>query len=302
MAAISPNFYKTILDNLYDGVYFVDRNRKITYWNKGAERITGFTDAEVIGTHCWDNILQHINDDGINLCETECPLAKTIKDGRAREAEVYLHHKKGHRLPVSVRIAPIRDTKRKIIGGVEVFTDLSAKLEERDKIKELQKMALFDPLTGIGNRRYLEINLSSRLSELKRYGWSFGVMFLDIDHFKKINDTYGHFAGDEVLKMVAKTVSHNLRSFDIIGRWGGDEFLALVVNIDDMNLSLIANKVRVLTENSSLTYGQDNIQVTLSIGATLGKRGDTVNTLLKRADRLLYKSKVTGHNKVTMKV
>ena len=110
-----------ILDNIYGGVYYVDQNRKIRYWNKEAEKITGFSKAEVIGKHCYDNILQHVDDQGTNLCHNGCPLHATMEDGKKREANVYLHHKDGQRIPVTIRTVPLKDEKNEIVGAVELF-------------------------------------------------------------------------------------------------------------------------------------------------------------------------------------
>src|SRR5512142_1670458 len=116
------DFYKDIIDNLYDGVYFVDRDRVITYWNKGAERITGYKAAQVIGRACRDNVLNHVTADGTELCDAECPLAACMWDGKVREADVFLHHADGHRVPVLGRAAPLRDEAGNITGAVETFS------------------------------------------------------------------------------------------------------------------------------------------------------------------------------------
>lgn len=294
------DFHKSLLDSLYDGIYFVDRDRKITYWNKGAERLTGYKASEVVGMHCSDNVLMHINEQGISLCEERCPAAETMADGRPREAELYLHHKEGYRVPVLIRLAPIQDPNGQTIGAVEIFSDNSSKVAIVQRIEELQKIALFDPLTELGNRRYAEMNLTARFDEMRRYGWPFGVLFMDIDHFKAVNDVHGHDIGDEVLKMVAKTLLNNVRSFDTVNRWGGEEFIGIIVNIQEDQLYAIANKLRLLVEQSSLSVGSDIIRVTISIGATLAQANEGGDTLLKRADQLMYHSKTAGRNRVSM--
>ena len=298
--AIKTDLYKSILDNLSEGVYFVDRERRISYWNKGAERITGHRSNEVVGSFCRDNILNHVDGHGVELCRELCPLAKAMLEGTNQEAEVYLKHKDGHRVPVSVRGVPFRDSKGAIVGAVEIFSDISVKDRLTQRLEELRKMALLDPLTGMGNRRFVETGLNSRLNELQRYSWKFGLLFIDIDHFKKVNDSYGHETGDLVLKMVAGTLVHNARSFDLIGRWGGEEFVAIIVNVTGEELFRIAQKYLVLVRESSLLAGKDRISVTISIGATLARPDDSPETLLKRADQLMYQSKLSGRNCVTM--
>jgi diguanylate cyclase (GGDEF)-like protein len=170
----------------------------------------------------------------------------------------------------------------------------------QQQIKELKKLAYIDVLTGIPNRRYTEISLHARYSEMKRFGLSFGILMMDIDHFKKVNDTYGHDVGDEVLKMVAKTLADNARPYDIVGRWGGEEFMSIVVNITKKELFVIADRLRILVEQSMLTNHTNIIRVSISIGATMAQPTDTVAKLLKRADKLMYQCKACNRNCVTM--
>jgi len=302
--AANNNFYKAILDNLHEGVYFTDRKRCITYWNHSAERITGYSAEEVVGSACYDNLLMHVNDEGLQLCGGHCPLMATMHDGQVRSAEVFLHHKNGHRVPVTVRASPIRDDRGRMIGAVETFIDNFPRLAALQKIERLQKEALLDPLTGLGNRRYTDITLQNSLEELHQHHLPFGVLFIDIDHFKQINDICGHEWGDRVLKMVACTLAGALNSYDFLGRWGGEEFVAILANASEERLLSCAEKLRVLVERSHLDYPglaeeASFLRVTVSIGATLAQKGDTQCDLLRRADCLMYQSKGAGRNRVT---
>jgi diguanylate cyclase (GGDEF)-like protein/PAS domain S-box-containing protein len=290
-----------LIDNLYDGVYFLDCDRKITYWNKGAERIAGYRSNEVIGTRCCDNILVHVNKDGVNLCGGECPVVKILDGGTTLvEADVFLHHKDGYRVPVLVRIVPIRDESGEIIGGVEIFRDNSEKTVATDIIEDLKKQVFIDLLTGMPNRRYMEKIIFDKLHELERYDWPFALIFIDIDFFKEINDLYGHDIGDLTLQMVANSLTHCSRSFDTFGRWGGDEFVGVIANIDPERLQMIAERSRTMIENSILTESPETIRVTISIGATLARTDDTLESLLKRADGMMYLSKLAGRNCLTL--
>ncbi|MFC1576870.1 diguanylate cyclase [Candidatus Omnitrophota bacterium] len=298
---ITCSIYQDILFNLFDGVYILDADRKIIYWNRGAERLTGYKAEEVIGKRCSENVLMHIDKDGVKLCLTDqCPAVRTVKSNGPFEEELYIHHKDGYRIPVLTRISPLRDRQGKVVGTVEIFSDNSSKVAAHEKIEELQKLALLDPLTELGNRRYIESNLHVRVNELKRYKWPFGVAFFDIDHFKKVNDTYGHDIGDKVLKIVAHTLSGNSRPFDIFGRWGGEEFVGIIVNVDENELFAISDRLRLLIEQSSLSVGEDIVRVTVSAGVTMAKASDTAEGLMKRADRLMYKSKSAGLNCVSI--
>lgn len=294
--ATQNEFYKELLDNIYDGVYFVDVNRIINFWNKGAERLSGYKASEIIGSSCMDNILLHIGSDGNKLCKTRCPLAKVIVDGSVYEADVYLHHKDGQRVPVSVHASPIKEENGRIIGAVEIFRDNSSRLMDMKLIEDLKKAALLDPLTGIPNRRYIEMKMHSCLEELKRHNIIFGIFFADVDHFKQINDTYGHIVGDDILKMVANTLKGNVRTSDLVGRLGGEEFVGVISHIDEEKLKQLGNKLRMLVENCFLDKGNTPIKVTVTLGITLGKPDDTMESIIGRADQLLYKGKESGRN------
>jgi len=297
---IEQEAYEKVIASLHDGLYFVNRDRTIVYWNKAAERISGFTAEEVIGKSCGNSILTHIDSEGCNLCETGCPLAKTIADGLPREAEIYMHHKEGHRIPVSVRVSTLTDENGNVTGGIELFTDISNQSANELRVKELEKLALLDNLTQLANRNYIEREIHGRFEEKKRLKVPFGILFIDIDHFKQFNDRYGHDVGDEVLKYVANTFIANSRPFDLYGRWGGEEFIGVIRNIDREDLETLGNRLRTLIAGSYIMQADQKLSVTISIGATLVEDNDTMDGIIKRADTLLYASKAAGRNCLTM--
>lgn len=275
--------YKEIFENLNDGVYYVDRERRITFWNKGAERISGFSSDEVINTHCYDNVLMHTNDAGSQLCVSGCPLLSSIQNNRINVASVYLLHKAGYRVPVSVRTVPIVENGE-VFGAVEIFQVQHERMESLYNMQELKTLALTDQLTGLPNRRYTETFLASRISEYKALGINFGVLFMDIDHFKLFNDQYGHGVGDDVLRILAKTFTSNLRNSDFIGRWGGEEFIGICVCPDEDSLRQVAEKIRILAEKTSIPYADQSLSVSISIGATLYQTDETAEQVVQRAD------------------
>lgn len=288
--------YLQVLDQLNEGVYIVDRERRITYWNQGAEQLTGFRRGDIVGSFCHNEILKHVDREGQLLCHNGCPLTQVLQDGHPNQAEVFLQHREGHRVPVHVRVTPIRDATGAIVAAVEVFNRHWQSREVVERLKFLEREALLDPLTGLVNRRHMAASLERHLTELERYGWPFGVLFADIDHFKQINDRFGHATGDKVLKLVALTLTNSLRPFDDIGRWGGEEFLALVANVGAAQLRQIGERARRLVENSDLQIDGMRIGVTISIGATIARLGDTLDSLVDRADQLMYLGKKRGRN------
>ncbi|MBU0960370.1 MAG: diguanylate cyclase [Proteobacteria bacterium] len=292
--------YARIIENLHDGLYIVDTDRIVRYWNKAAEQISGFPASEVIGKSCSDNILTHVDGEGNSLCTGICPLAATMSDGRSREAEVYMHHKDGHRIPVSVRVSTLTDENEKVIGGIELFMDISSQAANELRVKELEKLALLDNLTQLANRNYIDREIQIKFEERRRFNMPFGVLFMDIDHFKKFNDNYGHDLGDDVLRFVASTFVANARPFDLYGRWGGEEFIGIIPNITEGDLDNLGNRMRNLIKDSYIIHNNEKLQVTVSVGATIAGENDTLESLIKRADKLLYQSKAAGRNCLTL--
>lgn len=288
-----------LLDSLFDGVYFVDVNKRITYWNRAAERITGYSKSEAVGACCSNNLLRHIDSTGCELCLDGCPLAATILDGNARESSIYLHHALGHRVPVSVRTSPVRDDNGEIIGAVEIFSDNSTSLQIMHEYEQLKQDVYMDVLTGVGNRRYGEMTLSTRMYDLHTHAIPFGLLFLDIDHFKRFNDDYGHNTGDNALVMVARSISYSLRKMDAVARWGGEEFVVILPGATWVIVKSVSERIRMLIENSFIMAGDEKIHVTVSIGATMSRTDDSVETIVSRADMLMYSSKSGGRNRVT---
>ncbi len=297
----SEDFFLTLMDSVHDGIYFLDHDQKITFWNRATEQITGYQSPAVLGKSCSEGLLSHVNEKGTILCVEHCPAKETLKDGRVRTLETYIHHKEGYRLPVALTVFPRKNPEGEIIGTAQVFRSLSPKLLVPQKGEDLDHMTLLDSLTGLGNRRYLEILLHSRLDELNLYRFSFGVIFVDVDNLKSVNETYGLEVGDKVLKMVSQTLANNIRFYEVVGRWGGEEFLVSILNVDEHKLSLVANKLRVLIANSNIMVEPNLLSVTVSMGATLAVRYDSVESLVSRGEQLMLQSKWLGRNRVSLK-
>lgn len=289
-----------LLDSLFDGVYFVDHAKRISYWNKAAERITGYAMDEVLGSCCSDNILRHVDHSGKELCDNGCPLHSTLMDGLMRECCVMVHHKNGYRLPVHIRITPVRDDVGVVVGAVELFTDNSNAVLMQDELDQLKQDVFVDPLTGVANRRFGEVAVDSRMYEWQGNATPFGILFIDVDHFKYVNDNYGHKVGDEVLVMVATSVVNVLRKLDVVARWGGEEFVAILPGANHATLGSMAERIRVMVEHSFVMIGDHKLGVTVSIGGTMAFGNDCAASIVARADEQMYQSKRDGRNRVTI--
>jgi diguanylate cyclase (GGDEF)-like protein/PAS domain S-box-containing protein len=291
---IDDVFYKDLIENLQEGVYFVDRDRKIRYWNKGAERITGFKSADVLGKYCWHSVVMHHDEQGNELCEIgRCPMVRAIIEERIFTAEMTISHKDGRRIGITTRIMPIHDSEGHVMGAAEVFSDKSSSMEK------LEKFVLLDPVTELANKRLAIMNLTMRLSERKRHDLPFGVVLADIDKFKKINEEYGHDTACDVLKAVGKTLQSCLRTFDVVARWDAGKFMIIIVHADKDQLFFIANRLHMLVKELSVFAANGILRVTVSVGATFAEPTDTVEKLLERASTLLETSRGSGGDSVS---
>ncbi|MEO1927402.1 MAG: diguanylate cyclase [Nautiliaceae bacterium] len=160
--------------------------------------------------------------------------------------------------------------------------------------KILKKLSLIDSLTGTFNRYKTEVSLKQQIAFAKRHQIPLSIIFFDIDHFKKINDTYGHMVGDKVLKGISDLMKNNIREYDIFGRWGGEEFIIILPNTTLEEAREVASKLKTLIEN----YHFLDTQVTCSFGVTILRKNDNIDTLIKRADEFMYQAKKEGRNRI----
>lgn len=295
---MGPSELASVLDAIGDGVYVVDPGRRITFWNSGAERLTGYTAAEATGRWCGDGMLDHVDDAGENICGTRCPLQETMNDGLRRECRVYLHHKDGYVLPVRVAATAVRDEAGAITGAVEVFVDDTERRQARRQADRMAALALTDHLSGLGNRAYLDRVLADRLRSLEHLGTRFGVLFVDIDHFKRINDEHGHATGDRLIAAVGTTLARNVRPGDEVARYGGEEFVVVAEADDIAYLEALGERLRMLVGQSGVGVPAGRVGVRVSVGVAIARQGDSAEMVLERADQRLLAAKRAGRDRV----
>ncbi len=292
--------FSQLADSLFDGLLLTDARGRITSWNKGAERITGYPAPQITGAAYQDGPAKPLAANGREFPADSVPLLLTIRDGRSRETLLHVRHAAGYLVSILARTIAIKDRQGSIKGCVMIFNDNKNLIAGYKLNPKIEETVLLDPLTGIGSRPHIEMKIRAALEQFQESQTEFGILFMDIDHFKKFNDEYGHLAGDKMLRLVANTLSHNVRITDSCGRWGGEEFLALVLDINSEGLRMVAEKLRALVAQTGTEEGGKKLSVTLSIGATLVKADDTLQSLLQRADELMYMSKESGRNRVTI--
>lgn len=283
-----------ILDAISDGVYVTTDEREIVFWSKGAERITGYTADEVVGKHCFDNILVHTDLEGTNLCLDGCPLQSSLQTGKDRTVnEVFLKCKNGERLPVYVKTSLYNHDGRDY--AVEIFGELESVAGEDlvARVQELSDSSITDSLSGLFNRRYLDAALSQQFALWERTGRRFGVLYLDIDEFKSINDSLGHSGGDEAIKFLARVIKGSARQMDVAGRYGGDEFVIICAIASPAELLAYGHRLLELVRQSRFGLAEGiGKHLTVSVGATMVAAGDAdERASLERADLAMYEAK-----------
>ena len=293
-------FTDSLVNQLQEGVYYLDQDRRIVLWNKGAEEATGIERSELLGKQCPEEVVLLVDKEGNPISEDKCPISATLKDGIVRSAELYIRHKDGYRLPIFLHTIPIFKEDGRILGAVEIFTNISPKVSIPLNVNELEHTALVDTETGIPNKKYLKMHLTARLGEFQSYNLPFGLIYADVDNYNKILERYGRFNAAKVVRMIARTIHKNIRYFDFVGRWDTEEFLVVLLNVDETRLDIIANKLRLLVSESYISVETGVLSASISMGACLVQRFDTMENLVKRAEQLMMHSKWRGRNKVSM--
>jgi diguanylate cyclase (GGDEF)-like protein/PAS domain S-box-containing protein len=289
---IQFQFYSVVAaENAPEPLYFATKDRQIIFWNKKAELATGYLSNEIVGKFCFDNILDHTNEEGKNLCKDRCPLVIAVETGKPHFAQVYLKTKQGARIPVTVEVYPVKDASGKIIGAIEYFYEKIGLKAIKQKIRKLERETYIDALTGIPNRRYLEESLVRFFEEYRNNGKPFAVIFADIDGFKEINDNLGHLAGDAALRSFAETLLSNIKPGDVVARFGGDEFVILLKNINDQELRQFVQKLKKIVSVSSFRHNSQEINLNASFGASLVSPEDNPATILEKTDTMMLEEK-----------
>lgn len=286
---------REITATLGEGVYVLDAGGLITYVNPEAERLLGWSWQELLGQHA-HNLFHHHTSEGTALPEDECAIKQVIESGRVyRNENETFWRKDGSSMPVSVSSSPIIREGR-VEGSVVAFADITERKQQQD---EIHKLAYYDILTSLPNRRLLLERLHQALAQARRYHRSLAVMFLDLDHFKEINDSLGHEAGDELLKSVANRLTGCVRSGDTVARQGGDEFVVLLAEVAQAaDAANVAEKLLLALRNPILIAGHE-LEVTVSIGISIYPVDgtDDAQELMRKADVAMYAAKQAGRNR-----
>lgn len=271
-----------LLNTLYEGVYILNKSGRILFWNKGAERITGFASNEVTDKFSHDNVLNTIDDRGRQLY---------LSHDESEAEHVYIQHKTGYRIPVKFKSIPFAIDEQ-TNGVMEIFIETQG-LYGNDVGK-----GATDKITGLANKAYVEHALINRLNVYRNFDVEFGVMIVDVDNFEAYNQTYGRSACDHILKILALSFRNVFTGADLIGRWRGDEFVFIFSNGSQKHMKAISEKIRIVAENSALRGEMfKDIDVTVSVGGTKVNHDDNLDSIIYRVLKQLKiaKSKDGNH-------
>lgn len=259
-----------------------DENGNITKVSEALCRTTGYSKEELIGKK--HNIFRH--KDMPNSAFKE--MWETILSGKEWRGDVKNLNKDGSYYWADSKITPIFNKD----GSIKGFNALRFDITDRIKLKEL---TITDKLTKVSNRLYLDTNYANEMKRAKRYGTIFSTIIIDIDFFKKVNDTFGHQVGDDVLMKLAQILQKNIRKIDILGRWGGEEFLIICPETTIEDAKILAEKIRFKIEQYDFSI---DYSITCSFGVSQYNKNDEKEDIFKRADKALYAAKESGRNKV----
>lgn len=295
---LSTDFYKMLLDSIFDAVYTVDAHCCITYWNASSERLTGYSAEEMLGRHFRLTPFAYPDERDKEQESRRSGIEIVLETGMAGTWKGYVRRKNGQRIPVESHISPIRNEKGTVIGAAEVFRDISAQVALQDAHRQVLQMSRKDQLTGLYNRSAMTELLKAEVDRSRRYDQSLSVIMADIDHFKRINDRYGHDAGDKVLSRIGAVLRHNLRRPDAVGRWGGEEFLIVAPGSDKGTGGKLAERLRGCIQQIPAEEMVEPITMSFGVAQLAGGQGH--DQLIYTADMALYEAKGTGRDRVVI--
>lgn len=290
-------FHRRLLDSIQDAVIFVDANMTILFWNQTAERLTGIPALSVIQRTWTPSLVQMADEHGYALRDQDCPLQNAVQSGVQSFRRLAIGNRFGEPTRVDVQLVPIIDCQGPPQGVAIIVRDASRQVTLEERVQTLHEQATRDPLTQIANRSEFDRVHTQFLQRHLESNFPCALIICDIDHFKQINDTYGHQAGDEALQSFASILQSHCRPGDLVARYGGEEFAILCADCNNATAVQRAETIRRNLTSTPQSCLNGNV-MTASFGVTEVQGGDTPETMLRRADRALYQAKDAGRDRV----
>ena len=308
---MNDSFYSNIIDRINMGIVVVDRTLTIHCWNGFMTAYSGIKAENLIGENLLDSfpdlpkswLQKKIN--GVFLFENYAfsswknrPFLFSFRHNRPVTSNIDFMRQ-------NCTFFPIRNDANEVEYVCIAITDATDDCVNASQLSKamtsLETLSRVDGLTGISNRSHFENRLIEEFMRAQRYKSNLSFMLMDLDHFKKVNDTYGHLAGDEVLRVVAEKIAKEIRSVDFVGRYGGEEFAVFLPQTTTDGAISVAERIRQSIASEPVQFEEKSISITISVGvAQYKKTHKNHEVLISEADRALYRSKANGRNKVTL--
>lgn len=297
-----PEVFRTVLEGMQTGVYLVDLDQKILFWNDGAEKITGYFRQDVVGHFCRDNLLAQVDVYNPVISDAAEAILAVLRDGKPTIAEVSLRHKSGHRVFVRLRGIPIRNAHGTIIGAAESFDESPSAAACDRRNDKLANYGCLDSETDVLMQWLIHSHLREMLATYAEHPVPFSILLIEIDRLDHFRSAYGKGVMPAILRIVAQTLENSLRPTDFLGRHTPNQFLAVLTECTGSEVGLAANRLKKMVGASTVKWWGDEIPVTASFGATCAITGDTSESILGRAERALQIGIAAGGDSVTVRL
>ncbi len=290
-------FEQKLIDTMHDGVVFVDTQAKITLWNKGAEQLTGISRGAATGRTFAPSLLEMCNHGNRRIHDGSCPVTRALRTNSQIRQRLLILGRQGNLVPIDLHAIPVVGPDGGIQGATILLHDAQPEATLEERCEALHAEVTRDPLTKVANRAEFDRMQALFIEAHEQAKQPCSLIMIDIDHFKSINDTFGHQAGDEAIIMVANLLTTMCRAGDLVARYGGEEFAVLCADCNNADAARRAEEIRKKLLETPHSYLGDK-RITASFGVTELQAGDNSETMLRRADRALLMAKEQGRNQV----
>lgn len=294
-----PEIYQTVLDKLQTGVYIVDRNRRIRFWNEGAEQITGYLRQDVVGRFLRDHLL---TTDAVKDVDSEPddPINLVFRDGKPSTMDVSILHKDGYRVPIILRTNPIRNSRGAVVGAAESFEKNRSASDWTRRQAGFADFGCLDAMTGVAAQSFMETQLRENLTIFAEHNIPFGILFIQIDHMDQFRASRGPGVVSTILRVIAQSVENCVRPSDLVGCWGVNQFIAILLECRESEVARVGERVRKMIGQAEIEWWGDRFSVTSPVGGAGCRAGDDAELLVARAAASLQESIEKGGNCVTV--
>ncbi len=294
----SPEMFRVVLESLQTGVYFVDRDQRILFWNEGAEKITGYLRQEVVGCFCRDNILELGAGNKNVLSDAAESVTAVLRDGKPAISEVSFRHKAGHRIFVRLRAVAIRNAHGTIIGAAESFDESLSASDWDRRQRRLADYGCLDEASGVLSKGVTLAHLRENLTTFVDHHVPFSILCIEVDSMDTMRATYGLPVVASILHVVGQTLENSLRPTDFLGRIAENRFLAILTECGASDIEKTAQRVKKMVGSSEIKWWGDEWPITASFGGATVQEADTSESILERAEKSLAQSIASGGNHV----